>query len=122
MYITVTLMGTPKVVMDGQEIVFPYRKAEGLFYYLCVRQSVSRDEVIGVFWADCTESTARKNLRDAIYHLKKLLGEDIIRVEGNNHISLSCGRIASIDYQELTQENIFECYTGNFLGYFYIKN
>lgn len=122
MLITVTLMGTPKVVMDGQEIVFPYRKAEGLFYYLCVRQSVSRDEVIGIFWADCTESTARKNLRDAIYHLKKLMGEDVIRVEGNNRIGLEPRRIGSIDYQELTQDNFFERYTGDFLGYFYIKN
>ena len=38
---------------------------------------VSRDEAIGIFWADCAENSARKNLRDAIYHLKKLLGEDV---------------------------------------------
>lgn len=122
MHITVILMGTPKVMLDGREIVFPYRKAEGLFYYLCVRRSVSRDEVIGVFWADCAEPTARKNLRDAIYHLKKLLGEDVIQAEGNNHISLGSARIDSIDYHELTPENFVERYTGDFLGYFYIKN
>ena len=32
MGIQVTMMGTPKVSVDGRELVFPYRKAEGLFY------------------------------------------------------------------------------------------
>lgn len=121
MSITVSLLGTPRVCKDGQELIFPYRKTEGLFYYLCVKHSVSRDEVIGIFWADCAESAARKNLRDAIYHLKKLLGEDVVRIEGNNHISLHMEKLASIDYEALTDANIFERYTGDFLGYFYIK-
>lgn len=32
--VTVTLMNTPSVVVDGEKKVFPYRKVEGLFYYL----------------------------------------------------------------------------------------
>ncbi len=122
MSMNVSLLGTPRVLVDGQELVFPYRKAEGLFYYLCLKRSVSRDEAIGVFWADCAETSARKNLRDAIYHLKKLLGEEVVSSEGNNRISLRRDRIDSIDYDEITDENILERYTGDFLGYFYIKN
>lgn len=122
MNITVSLLGTPRVVLDGQEVIFPYRKAAGLFYYLCVKRSVSRDEAIGIFWADCSEAAARKNLRDAIYHLKKLLGEDVISVEGNNRVSLRRELIDAIDYEELTEETLFERYVGDFLGYFYIKN
>lgn len=122
MSITVSLLGTPRVMLDGQELVFPYRKAAGFFYYLCVKRSVSRDEAIGIFWADCAEAAARKNLRDAIYHLKKLLGEDVISVEGNNRIRLRREMIAAIDYEELTEETLFEGYTGDFLGFFYIKN
>lgn len=30
MGITVSLLGTPKVISDGKEITFPYRKVEGL--------------------------------------------------------------------------------------------
>lgn len=122
MGITVSLLGTPRVTKDGQELIFPYRKAEGLFYYLCVKRTVSRDEAIGIFWADCTETSARKNLRDAIYNLKKLLGEDVISVEGNNRISLLRAKILSIDVEELNEENFFDRYSGDFLGYFYVKN
>ena len=57
-----------------------------------------------------------------IYHLKKLLGEDVVYTEGNNRINLSRDKIDSIDYEELTDDNILERYTGDFLGYFYIKN
>lgn len=122
MGIQVTMMGTPKVSVDGRELVFPYRKAEGLFYYLCVKGTVSRDEAIGIFWADCAENSARKNLRDAIYHLKKLLGEDVVSTEGNNRVRLNRDRLDSVDCEQLTDENILQRYTGDFLGYFYIKN
>ena len=120
--IIVSLMGTPRVEQDGKQVLFPYRKAEGLFYYLCVRRSVTRDEAIGIFWADCEEATARKNLRDAIYRLKKIFGDDMIRVEGNNYIHLAVDKVDSIDYLELTEDNLYEKYSGDFLGYFYVKN
>ena len=47
--VTVTLMNTPSVVV-GEKKVFPYRKVEGLFYYICVRKRITRDEAIGIFW------------------------------------------------------------------------
>lgn len=122
MGITVSLLGTPKVKLDGRDITFPYRRVEGLFYYLCVKRSVSRDEVISVFWADSSENSARKNLRDGLYHLKKLLGEDIVLTQGNNKLSLNPQKIDSIDLDHITQDNILNTYTGEFLGYFYIKN
>ena len=46
----VTLLGTPCVYRDGKEIHFPYRKAEGIFYYLCVEKQTSRDELVSLFW------------------------------------------------------------------------
>lgn len=120
--LVVELLGTPRVLKDGKEVIFPYRKVEGFFYYLCVKQTVLRDEAIGVLWADCEENAARKNLRDALYHLKKLLSEDIIAAEGNNRICLQMDQIAAIDYLELTEENLLQSYNGEFLRYFYIKN
>ena len=121
MGIIVSLLGTPNVKLDGREVVFPYRKVEGLFYYLCVRRSVSRDEVISIFWADSSENSARKNLRDGIYHLKKLLGDEIVLTQGNNKISLNIDKIESIDLDHITQDRILQTYSGEFLGYFYIK-
>lgn len=45
----VTLLGTPCVYRDGKEIHFPYRKAEGIFYYLCVEKQTNRDELVSLF-------------------------------------------------------------------------
>ena len=71
--VKVKLFGTPGVFAGDREerIHFPYRKAEGIFYYLCVKGSALRDELINVFWEDCDEQTGRKNLRQALYELKR---------------------------------------------------
>ncbi|MGL5513454.1 MAG: AfsR/SARP family transcriptional regulator, partial [Sporomusa sp.] len=122
MNIIVTLIGTCRVIADGKEVIFPFRKAEGLFYYLCVKGTVFRDEVIGLLWADCAENVARKNLRDALYHLKKLFTKDIFSINGYNKISLQKDRIDEIDYDKLMEGNFFELYNGEFLHCFYVKN
>lgn len=122
MSIFVSLIGYPVVKIDGQEVAFPYRKAEGLFYYLCVKGTVSRDEVISIFWADCAENAARKNLRDAVYHLKRLFGEVVVNVNGNNKLSLICESFEPIDYFQITEKTVLEKYTDEFLNFFYIKN
>lgn len=119
--VTVTLMDTPSVVVDGEKKVFPYRKVEGLFYYICVRKRITRDEAIGIFWVDCDESSARKNLRDALYHIKKIVFPDIISMDGNVFISLNPELHIKIDLDE-ARENILENYKGEFMSFFYVKN
>ena len=80
MSITVEMLGKAQVKKNDSFITFPYRKAEGLFYYLVIKQTITRDEAIGIFWTDCSEETGRKNLRDALYHIKKRLGKNIILI------------------------------------------
>lgn len=119
--ITVNLMDTPSVVADGQKIVFPYRKVEGLFYYICVKKRITRDEAVSIFWADCDETNARKNLRDALYHIKKILGSEVIQLDGNTFISLNQSIRIRIDIDQ-AEGDILNHYKGEFLNYFYIKN
>lgn len=119
--ITVSLMNAPSVIVNGEKKVFPYRKVEGLFYYICVRKRITRDEAIGIFWVDCDETNARKNLRDALYHIKKIVGPDLIQLEGNTFISLNQAAPIHVDVDEALT-NILENYKGEFLSYFYVKN
>lgn len=122
MNLEVTLMKYPKVCINGEKVNFPYRKAEGLFYYLCVNHHISRDEAIGIFWADNDEKSARKNLRDAIYNIRKALGNDVLNIDGNTGISLEMSRILSLDVKNLNDDNMMMAYEGEFLEYFYIRN
>ena len=57
----VRLLGTPGVCQNGESVCFPYRKAEGVFYYLCVEKYASRDELVSFFWGSCGEDSGRKN-------------------------------------------------------------
>lgn len=84
--IQVTLLGRPMVKKDGKPVNFPYQKVEGLFYYLCINKNITRSQAIGVLWAGSSQEAARKNLRDAIYNIRKLLGQEILSVEGNTGI------------------------------------
>lgn len=119
--IIITLMNAPTVIVDGEKKIFPYRKMEGLFYYLCLKKRITRDEAIGIFWADCDEQSARKNLRDAIYHIKKIVGPNVITMDGNVFISISSDIHLKVDVDSV-KDNILENYKGEFLRYFYIKN
>ena len=75
--ISVKLLGTPSVKLNGKLISFPYKKSEALFYYVIINKKVSRDEAINVFWSESGEETGRKNLRDALYKIKTSTSENI---------------------------------------------
>ncbi|MEY8532425.1 AAA family ATPase [Blautia pseudococcoides] len=120
--IEVQLMGRPGVLLFGEKVSFPYQKVEGLFYYLCVNSQISRSQAISVLWAESSESIARKNLRDAVYNIRKVLGQDILTVEGNTLIVLNRQRDIDIDIEHITRENLLESWKGEFLQFFFVKN
>ena len=71
--ISVHLLGRPYVEVDGERVNFPYKKAEGFFYYLCVKKTATKGRNhIRALGAD-NENVGRKNLREAVYQIKKLL-------------------------------------------------
>ena len=87
--ISVHLLGRPYVEVDGERVNFPYKKAEGFFYYLCVKKTATREEIIYVLWGADNENVGRKNLREAVYQIKKLLGKEILVTAGHTSISLN---------------------------------
>ena len=115
------LLGQPSVLVDGSPIVFPYKKVEGLFYYMCVEKRTLREAAISIFWADCNENTARKNLRDALYHIRRIVGEGVILPEGNSVLYLNPDLSINIDADK-SGEALYSSYSGEFLKYFHIKN
>lgn len=74
----VKLLGTPEIFYNEQRITFPFRKAEALFYYLLVEKQASRDELVNLLWSEVQESIGKKNLRNAVYMIRKIFGSDII--------------------------------------------
>lgn len=117
----VTLLQTPMTTVNQIPVSIPYKRAEGLWYYLCVQKRVTREEAAALFWADCEESAARRNLRDALYKLRRAVGSEALLLDGNHTIGLNPDAHIQIDVDSLTEENIRTAYTGDFLGHFYIR-
>ena len=120
--ISVHLLGRPYVEVDGERVNFPYKKAEGFFYYLCVKKTATREEIIYVLWGADNENVGRKNLREAVYQIKKLLGKEILVTAGHTSISLNPECMPDIDWDHISEENILENEEEGFLSHFMIKN
>ena len=120
--IKVYLLGRPYVEMDGERVNFPYKKAEGFFYYLCVKKTATREEIISVLWGADNENVGRKNLREAVYQIKKLLGKEILVTVGHTSISLNPECMPEIDWDNLNDENLLDAEEQGFLSHFMIKN
>lgn len=78
MSIAIGWQGPPCVMLNGQRVIFPFRKAEALFYYLAVEKRATRDRLLALLWADMDDASARKNLRNGLYIIKKVMGEEMI--------------------------------------------
>ncbi len=78
MTIGIIWQGSPYITRGGQRVIFPFRKAEALFYYLAIEKRATRDRLLALLWADMDEGTARKNLRNGLYIIRKVMGEELI--------------------------------------------
>ena len=72
------MLQTPKVLLNGTPLDFPYKKTEALLYYLLAEKTVTRDTIANLLWTDTSMETARKNLRHALYMLRKSTGTELI--------------------------------------------
>jgi DNA-binding SARP family transcriptional activator/predicted ATPase len=72
-------LGTPKIELVGTPITLPSTKIIALLAYLASqREPAPRDRLLGLLWADSTNDAARKNLRNALWAIRKTLGDDVL--------------------------------------------
>jgi len=126
--INVSLLGNPVVIANGETVKFPYKKSEGLFYYICLNKEILRSQAISIFWPDIDDQNAKKRLRDALYKIKKSVSPDIFVDDNKQKIKLN-EKILDIDtdyLDDLTPAKILELADKQssieFLGAFIIKN
>lgn len=113
-YLQAKLFGIPEVKLDDQEINFPFKKADALFYYLLLVKKTTRDHLVNLFWADSDENVAKKNLRNAIYIIKKTLGVEVFLSPQRSMIELNPAIDLSLDIDVFTidSDNSVDVYTG----------
>ncbi|WZL73823.1 AAA family ATPase [Clostridiaceae bacterium 35-E11] len=123
--ITARLLGTPEVFYNGHRIKFPFRKAEALFYYLLVEKQASRDILVNFFWPELQENTAKKNLRNAVYMIRKVFEADVIVSPQRAMLMLSEDISWKIDVDQFLQNQEstgIALYQGEFLQGLLVKD
>lgn len=122
--VQVKLLQAPLVLKENEKIVFPFKKAEALFYYIVVNRQASRDELVDLLWGETEEETAKKNLRHALYMIRKAFGEEIIVSPQKSIVLLNPEIAIETDLQKFIEESegSEEAYGGEFLKGFLVKD
>ncbi|NME96027.1 AAA family ATPase [Clostridium cochlearium] len=122
----IKLFGTPVVTEDEKEVTFPYAKVRALFYYIAVNKKATRDELATLLWTEENDSVAKKNLRNAIYQIKRSFKREVILSPDNSIVMLNnkLNIYTDVDLflQDKDEEKCIDVYKGDFLKGFYVKN
>ena len=76
--LTLSFFGAFQVSLDGRPIIhFRSAKVQGLLIYVALTapKTHERDVLAALFWPDDPEKTAKRNLRQSLYRLRRLLGD-----------------------------------------------
>lgn len=121
--VNVKLFSTPSVSRGDTRIVFPSRKVEAIFYYLVVNKEAAREELSVLLWPDVDVKSGKKNIRNAIYYIKKSLNMDIVISPKKSTIMLNPKvKIFSDLELLLSDDKWIGSYTGEFLQGFVVKD
>ncbi|CAN5453331.1 hypothetical protein BH09GEM1_BH09GEM1_43440 [soil metagenome] len=130
--IELALLGTPELLRSGDisdaVLVQPRRLA--LLAYLAASHGElqRRDRLLLLFWGDQPQARARASLRQALYFLRRSLGENLFVTRGDDEIGLNVAE-ARFDVTEFEQaiaegrpEAALSLYRGDFLADFNITD
>src|SRR5918994_5596440 len=84
--LTVSLLGGFQVRLgSGSAVALPTRKAQALLAYLAlpVGQAHPRDKLAALLWGGIREESARASLRQALFSIRKAIGEHVLSPEGH---------------------------------------
>ncbi|MBX3013550.1 MAG: AAA family ATPase [Caldilineaceae bacterium] len=82
--IRLALLGPLWVTREQAVVALPIAKIQALLTYLAVTQtSHTREHLLALLWAESHPDAARKNLRNRLWQLRQLLGEELLVAAGD---------------------------------------
>src|SRR5580765_5951757 len=85
--LNLTLLGGFQARLDARAVALSMKKGQALLSYLAIAAGKThlRDKLATLLWGEMGERQARAGLRQALFMLRRILGDaDPLRVEGDN--------------------------------------
>ena len=120
MSVQLQLFGKPSLKIDHKSIEISLKKSEAMLYYIAYEKRVTRDELVSLIWSDIDQATAKKNLRNSLYRLKKDLSFECFSSPNKHVIEIEPSLDIEIDIDQ-DDAGFLECYKGKFLDMFVLK-
>jgi DNA-binding SARP family transcriptional activator len=73
--LSIRLLGSPEIMLDGRALNLTRRKSRALVYYLAAQsRPLSREHLVAFFWPDLDRPAAQQTFRTTLHGLRKALG------------------------------------------------
>jgi DNA-binding SARP family transcriptional activator len=89
---------------------------------MIVQRSATRQELTALLWESYDDVTGLKNLRNALYTLKKVLGGEFLISPQKSLVIINPDWEYTCDYDRFIQDGDFSAYAGPFLQGFSVKH
>lgn len=126
MSLRLTTLGSPRVFRDATEVgELPSQRLRfALLAYLAVETEAPRETILSLFWPDRDAGRARHALRQMLYELRQLLGEEWIE-QGRDRITVRA-EVDAVAFERAAAEGrtteALALYGGPFLDGFSLDN
>lgn len=129
-HVRVTFFGGPRLLSDKEEAIrgrSAHRRRLGVLALLCTAptRGVTRERIIAYLWPEDDAEKGRRQLSEAIYLIRKELGDDTISVTGEV-LAAGAGLNSDVgDFRRAIAEgrlrDAVETYSGPFLDAWYVE-
>lgn len=129
--IRLNALGPVAVLRDGTAAPITQPRLLALIAYLVLarpRGRYTRETVIAMLWPDADQASGRQGLRNALYRLRHVLGEDVIQTIGESFVEVTPGAVDSdvFTFERAVAERRWsvavDAYRGEFLQGFHVND
>lgn len=117
------LLGNGMIANDHHEMKLSFRKAYALIFYLLIEKTVPRNSMVHLLWGDLSEDSAKRNLRNAVYVIRKNIHNDLITSPKRDLLKINMDIIDYVDIfsiEDMTSEMLLEIHDLVFLNGFHL--
>lgn len=98
------LFGPVTIYEGAEEIFIPSGKVSELLYYLLIKKTARREELVGLLWPDTSEDNGKNSLRNTLHKLKKYFKANLILTPTKAQIVLNEAVDLKLDIDEFMRE------------------